>query len=183
MKNKVLIISTCKEKLHELEFVKPIEDILRINNITYFSKHHGQISKKDLEKCSQVILTGTSLKDNSFLINQFNFLKSFDRPILGICAGMQILGNLYKGKIKKKTEIGFFKETFKKEFLGLKGEKEVYHLHNNFIDFETLEKFEVISSNDGISQAVKHKEKPFYGVLFHPEVRNKELILKFVKNG
>ena len=32
-----------------------------------------------------------------------------------------------------------------------------------------------------IPQAIKHKEKKIYGVLFHPEVRNKELILNFVK--
>ena len=31
-----------------------------------------------------------------------------------------------------------------------------------------------------IPEAVKHKKKELYGVLFHPEVRQKEMIKKFV---
>ena len=30
-------------------------------------------------------------------------------------------------------------------------------------------------------QAVKHKEKNIYGVLFHPEVRNQEILKKFIQ--
>lgn len=179
----VLLISTCKEKLHELEFVKPIEDIFKEKKVSYFVRHYSKIDKKDLENCSKVIICGTSLQDNLFIdnLNSFGWLKYFNKPVLGICAGMQIIGITRKGKLKNKEEIGFYSEDFKKSFLGLSGKQEVYHLHNNFIDFKKLKDFDVYSESNGIVQAVKHKNKEIYGVLFHPEVRQKDLIKKFVE--
>ena len=63
-----------------------------------------------------------------------------DKPILGVCGGMQIIGKLFGGKLKKKTEIGYYKENFNKNFFGLIGESEVYHLHNYYADFLKLKK-------------------------------------------
>jgi anthranilate/para-aminobenzoate synthase component II len=179
---KVLVLNVCKEKLHYYEFVKPIVDVLKINNVGFFVKDLDKISKKDLENTSKIIICGTSLKDNSFLsdIKKFEWIINCEKPILGICAGMQIIGVLNGGKIKNKTEIGFYSEMFEKEFLGLKDKQEVYHLHNNFIDFKKLKDFEIVCENENVVQAVKHKEKEIYGVLFHPEVRQKEMILNFV---
>jgi len=178
---KVLLISTCKEKLHELEFVSPIEDILKKNKTNYFVRNYLVVGEKDLQKADRVIICGTSLKDNAFAKTwkKFCWIKDFDKPILGICAGMQLIGMIFDGKIRNKTEIGFYHENFKKEFLGLSGENEVYHLHNNYVDFD-LKEFDVFCESGGIAQAVKHKNKKIFGVLFHPEVRNKKMILNFV---
>jgi len=190
----ILIINTCKEKLHYFEFVKPIEDVLRNNKIKFFTKHYSQIKEPDLEKADKVIICGTSLKDNDFMnnIEKFEWIRKFEKPIFGICAGMQVIGTLFfleKRKLvfqkknysclKKMTEIGFFKEKFD-NFLGLNGEQEVYHLHNYYVDFSDILDFEVFAKNK-ISQAVKRKEKEIYGVLFHPEVRQKEMIINFAK--
>lgn len=179
--NEVLLVSTCKEKLHELEFVKPIQDILSSEKIYFFIKNYKEVSPKDLTKCSRVIICGTSLADFDYLINlkKFDWVKDFDKPVLGICAGSQILGLICSGKEKKKTEIGFFYEDFKINFLGLEGKQEVYHLHNSHVKFDS--NWKVFCTGNGIQQAVKHKEKELYGVLFHPEVRQKKLILEFVK--
>jgi hypothetical protein len=62
--------------------------------------------------------------DFSKEVKSFEWLKAFKGSILGICAGMQILGLLYGKKLKKQTEIGFYHERFN-NFLGLDGEKEV----------------------------------------------------------
>ncbi len=181
----ILIINICKEKLHYYEFVKPIEDILKKDGIEYFTKHYKKINKRDLLKANKIIICGTSLKDNDFVENlkEFEWIKNSDKPLLGVCGGMQIIGLLFKGKLKKKQEIGFYEENFKKEFLGLKGKKQVYHLHNYYIDFCQLKDFEIFTSfADGkIPQAVRHKSKQIYGVLFHPEVRNKEMIEEFCR--
>lgn len=173
----ILIISTCKEKLHELEFVKPIEEIISKN---FKIVHYSKLTKKDLEKADKIIICGTSLQDNEFSkhINKFQWIKTINKSILGICAGMQIISLIFGGKSKKKTEIGFYKENFKKEFLSLKNGHEVYHLHNNYI---TLPKEFIKFTNSKIPQAIKHKNKEIYGVLFHPEVRNKKLIKEFIK--
>lgn len=173
----ILIISTCAQKLHELEFVKPVEKIVNKN---FKRMHYSQIKEEDLEKADKVIICGTSLKDNKFIedLENFEWILNFEKPILGICSGMQIISLVFGGKSKKKQEIGFYNEEFVKDFLGLIGEQEVYHLHNNYITLPSgFEDF----TNSNIPQAIKHKEKNIYGILFHPEVRNKKLIENFIK--
>lgn len=190
---KILLISTCKERLHELEFVKPIEDILSASDVGYFVKHYRELDKKDLDMADKVIICGTSLADFDYLMNfkRFDWIKDFKNPVLGICAGSQILVNLFGGrifergkKILDRKEIGFVVCSFKKVFLGLDGNMEVYGLHQVGIGISGKKSFlEAYGfSNKGL-QAFKHKEKNIYGVLFHPEVRQKQLIEEFVKNG
>jgi GMP synthase (glutamine-hydrolysing) len=180
----ILIINICKEKLHYLEFVKPIEYILKQENISFFTKRYSEINPKDLSRADKVIICGTSLVDNDFMeyLDRFSWVKEFDKPLLGICGGLQIIGKIFKGIIRKEPQIGFFHERFHKTFLGLDGSKEVYHLHNYYIDFSELDIFDSYCTSDNeIVQAVKHIKKNIYAVLFHPEVRQKELILNFAK--
>lgn len=173
----ILIISTSKELLHEIEFVKPIVDILKDEELLI--EHYSTLSKEDIVRSEKVIICGTSVQDNQFMddIERFSWIKEFKKPLLGICAGSQILGMIFGAVLKEGTEIGYYKETFD-DFLGLKGEQEVFHLHNQYADFFSLGTFDVLAGKE-IPQAVKHKKKPFYGVLFHPEVRQKALISFF----
>lgn len=176
----ILIISTCKEKLHENEFVKPVEKILKEEKIKFGTVHYLDLKKKDLDLAKKVIICGTSLQDDSFLKNlkKFSWIKTLNKPILGICSGMQIILLEFGGKLNKKTEIGYYFEFFKRPFLSLEDKHEVYHLHNNYVSLPK-EFFSYTTSR--IPQAVMHKEKEIYGVLFHPEVRNRKLIEEFVK--
>ena len=159
----ILIINVCKERLHYFEFVKPVEEILIKEGQEFETIIYSKLTPTVLAGVGKVIICGTSLKDNSFLkdIKKFSWIKKFNKPILGICAGMQIIGLVFGGKVKKLTEIGFFRESFNQEFLGLLGEqeafsqknsmrpavKEVYHLHNNFVDFKKVKDFEIFSEN------------------------------------
>ena len=99
---------------------------------------------------------------------------------------MQIISLIFGGVLVENKEIGQIKIQFeyleghKKEFLNFKPSlNEVYLLHN----YATINnnEFEVFASSQEleIPQAIKHKTKQIYGVLFHPEVRNKELISYF----
>jgi GMP synthase (glutamine-hydrolysing) len=187
----ILLINICKEKLHYYEFVKPIEDILVNEKIPFQTKEYRKLSKEDIKNADKIIISGTSLKDNDFAkinnLKLFDFLNDndFNKPVLGICAGMHIIGRVfsrYLAKMIKETEIGFFKENFRKNFLGLEGEHEVYHLHNNYIDFMKSRDFEIFASSiNFVTQAIKHKQRPIYGILFHPEVRQKQVIINFCK--
>ena len=76
----------------------------------------------------------------------------------------------------KQQEIGLTEIKFKKKFLGLDGKKQVYELHNYYAESN---EFDVFAESDKCPQAIKHRQKPFYAVLFHPEVRTKELLVKF----
>lgn len=181
MKQTILVVNICKERLHYYEFVKPIEDVLLRNKIKFYTKHYTKIVDSDLKKANKIIICGTSLKDNDFLdkINEFRWLKFYDKPIFGICGGMHVIGVIFGGLVLDKKEIGLFSEEFSKEFLGIIGRKEVYHLHGKYVDFFAMpELFEVFNKSK-IPQCVKHVEQDVYGVLFHPETRNKEIVLRF----
>lgn len=174
----ILIIKTPNRKLHDFEFVKPIEDIVKRNKFEFISVHYSKINQELLKTAEKIIISGTSLKDNFYLdsINEFDWIEDFDKPILGICGGMHILGLVYDGDIKKCQEIGLTKIIFNDEVLGFKGEHLVYELHNLNIESK---KFKTLAMSESCIQAIKHKKKPFFGVQFHPEVRNKSLILNF----
>ena len=187
----ILIINICKEKLHYLEFVKPIEDILKKEKIEYQTIYYKKITDKELlnKKLNKIIICGTSLKDNEYLenLNYFKWITfpKLNKPILGICGGMQIISLIFDGVLIENKEIGQTKIKFeyskghKKEFLNL-SRNEVYLLHNYAV---INGEFEVFANSQEleIPQAIKHKTKSIYGVLFHPEVRNKELISYFCR--
>ena len=131
----ILIIEIFNQKFHYFEFVKPIQDILKKNNLEYITKHYKNLDKDIISQVDKIIISGTSLKDNIFLddINYFNWIGNFKKSILGICGGMHILGLIFNGELIQQKEIGLTKVFFKNEFLGISGIHEVYELHNFFI--------------------------------------------------
>jgi len=175
--NKILLISTCKEKLHELEFVRPVADILAKTNVKYFIRNYKKLNKNDLKRASKVIICGTALKDNEYFYNieKFNWILKIKKPLLGICSGMQIVAFLFGGKMEKKTEIGVVEVKTKtgRRF-------KAYALHNFYVS--PPQNLIVLAKSKKCVQIIKHKSKPIYGVLFYPEVLNKDLILKFLND-
>jgi GMP synthase-like glutamine amidotransferase len=176
----ILIVNICRYNLHYFEFVKPIEDVLTKNNVEFETISYKELQPELISKADKVIISGTSLKDNNFSenLNFFKWIKDFEKPVLGICGGMQILGLIYNGKYRKQQEIGLTKVDFKKEFLGLKEKVDAYELHNYFVESD---EFEIFAESKNCHQAFKHKTRLFYGVLFHPEVRNKKLLVEFAE--
>jgi anthranilate/para-aminobenzoate synthase component II len=177
----ILLISICDDELHKLEFVSPIEDVLKNNKIKFRTVDYRKIKKSDLQDCKKAIICGTSLADNVFLENfgKFAWVKKFNKPLLGICGGMQIIGLSFRCKLKKFRQIGLVKLRIKKNNLIKEKEIQGYNLHNYCLIVNKRD-FEIISSNK-CAQFIKHKEKPIYGMIFHPEVRNKKIIEDFVK--
>jgi GMP synthase (glutamine-hydrolysing) len=181
MDNKILIVNLCKEKLHYYEFVKPIEDILRQGNSEYETISYKKLKEKIIKKYKKIIICGTSLRDEEYLenLNNFEWIKDYKGKLLGICAGMQLICKIFGCELERKQDIGMKMISIKRDFLGVKGWKEVYELHNfEILRNPTLEKeFEIYSQ--GSLDVIKHKEKETYAVLFHPEVRQKEIIISF----
>ena len=161
----ILVIDICKEKLHYLEFVKPIEDILLKENTSFFTRNCLELKDSDIKKSDKIIICGTSLKDNDFMmhLDKFGWIKSYKKPILGICGGSHIMGLALNYKLKKKKDIGLKELSLKEKFLGITRKLQVYHLHQ----------FSVLPE-------VFHMEN-MYATLFHPEVRNKEIIKNFAE--
>jgi len=177
----ILIIQIHNIPFHYYEFIKPIEDTVKNIGMPFTSIHYNNITKEHLEKSDKIIISGTSLKDNSFLkdIERFAWIKTYEKPLLGICGGMQLIASVFQEEILKGQEIGLHTITYDNEFLGENKKKEVYELHNYYINTKT---FETIARSEKYPQAIKHPQRPIYGVLFHPEVRNKNMIEYFIKN-
>ncbi len=170
----MILLSTCREKLSEEEFVNPVARIVGKCKIVHYKE------KLDIKKSDRLIICGTALNDNDYLENlkKFSFLKNIEIPVLGICSGMQILCLINGSKLSKKTEIGLIDiKTIRQNKL-FAGDFAAYSLHQNSV---TLPKgFIAIAKSRNTIQAVKHKEKEIYGVMFHPEVRSREIIEKFL---
>jgi len=177
-----LILNVCKEKLHYFEFVRPVEKILEKNKKDFYTKHYTKFEDKDL-KVGRIIICGTSLIDMDYLKNLklFKWIDFYKKPILGICAGAQILFMHFKGDLHEQKEIGLINVEFKRDFLGIKEKSKIesYALHKLSLVGLNLGDFEAYAKSSKGVEAIKHESKPFYGVLFHPEVRNEKIIENF----
>jgi GMP synthase (glutamine-hydrolysing) len=175
----VVDMSWRKDSLGYYEFVAPIVSATK-EMAQVHVKHYSEISHQDLTQYSKIILSGTALKDNAVLEQpeKFRWLKTTDTPVLGICAGMQTIAQVYGAKLTRGLEIGMTQiETVKETPLFL-GTFSAYSLHSFCI--EALVDFEVLAKSALCIQAIKHRQKPQYGVLFHPEVRNVDVLTRFI---
>lgn len=168
-----------KNSLGFLEFVMPIAEILK-DGEDYKIKHYSEITEGGVKSYRRIILSGAPLKDNKYLedMEKFEWIKECGSPILGICAGMQVIGLIFNSALKRCQEIGMEEiETIKENPLFYL-KFEAYELHNHTI--EPSEDLEVIARSERCIQGVKVREKEIYGILFHPEVRNKDIVRRFV---
>jgi len=168
-----------QDSLGYYEFVMPILVIAQELD-ECLVKHYSEVSSKDLADCNKIILSGTALKDNITLNDpeKFNWLKSVDKPVLGICAGMQTIGVVFGLLLTMCLEVGMTPMTTLSENPLFSATFKAYSLHNYSV--ESSEDFEVLAESPRCLQAIKHKQKPIYGVLFHPEVRNAEILKRFI---
>lgn len=108
-------------------------------------------------------------------------------PILGICVGHQFMAMHFGGKTKKAEipEYGKSNVIIDEEndlFKGLPKKFQVWESHNDEIGVLPDCFVGLAHSKDCKYQAIKHKEKPFYGLQFHPEVEDTEHGEEIFKN-
>ena len=110
-------------------------------------------------------------------------------PILGVCLGHQIIGQVFGSKIiqaKKlmhgKTSIILSKKTGVLKNLPKNFEATRYH--SLIIDKKTLSKDLEITAEtkEGLIMGIKHKKYNVHGVQFHPESIKTKLGIKILKN-
>jgi GMP synthase-like glutamine amidotransferase len=169
-----------KDSLGFYEFVLPIVSIVEVTE-NCAVKHYSDVSEEDTINCSKIILSGTALKDNVTLgqPEKFDWIRKVDKPILGICAGMQTIGVAFGLLLTRCLEIGMTQIITVSENPLFGTSFKAYSLHNYTV--ESSEEFEILAESEKCIQAMKHKQKAVFGVLFHPEVRNSEIIKRFVQ--
>ena len=116
-----------------------------------------------------------------------NFYKTI--PIMGVCLGHQIIGQIFGSKIigaKKlmhgKTSI--IKHNGKGIFKGIKKVITATRYHSLIIDRKTLGKDLIITAetNDKIIMGIMHNKYNIHGVQFHPESFKTPDGIKLLKN-
>ena len=146
-----------------------------------------EIKKKRYNKI--VISPGPGNPDQSG--NCINIVKSFYKiiPIMGICLGHQIIGQVFGSKIieAKKLMHGKTSMIISKKIGILKNAPrkfEATRYHSLIIDKKTLSKDLIITAEtkDGIIMGIMHKRYNVHGVQFHPESIKTPIGLKLLKN-
>jgi GMP synthase (glutamine-hydrolysing) len=169
-----------KDSLGFSEFVWPIALVVSELEECVI-RHYAEIISEDTDNCNQIILSGVALKDN-VAANQpekFHWIKNVNKPVLGICAGMQAIGIAFGFQLTNCLEIGMTQITTLQKNSLFSDSFSAYSLHKFSVESST--EFEVLAKSEQCIQVIKHKKKPIYGVLFHPEVRNSEIIKRFIQ--
>ena len=110
-------------------------------------------------------------------------------PILGVCLGHQIIGQVFGSRIiqAKKLMHGKTSNIISKKTGILKNLPKVFEAtryHSLIIDRKTLSKEILITAEtkDGIIMGIKHIKYDLHGVQFHPESIKTKLGIKILKN-
>tara|TARA_A200000113_G_scaffold210465_1_gene210362 strand:- start:1259 stop:1822 length:564 start_codon:yes stop_codon:yes gene_type:complete len=118
-------------------------------------------------------------------------IKKSSVPILGVCLGHQAIGAAFGGNIIKAPEIFHGKlskveHNQKKIFNGIDSPYSVVRYHSLIIEKDSLpnelEITGVLEDNPEVIMAIEHKEKPIYGVQFHPESIETNFGIKLIEN-
>jgi GMP synthase-like glutamine amidotransferase len=191
----ILVVDLCwkKNSLSRPEFVDPVASALRKAGAEIKVLHYSELTSdrsskqlyRDLLECDGAVLCGTAIQDNFYAVemDKFSWIKdhNYRKPILGICAGMQVIASAFGGKIIPRPAIGMEKVDIIKdtELLGEPRQIEGYHLHSYGA---TVPKgFHLVAGFYHKADAFVHERRPIYGLIFHPEVRNRWILQKFME--
>lgn len=140
-----------------------------------------------------VILSGSSLSEVNPIIakpnvvtDEIRLIQETNVPLLGICYGAELIAFSFRGKLTELPEIreGVHEITVTGTDPVLEGVPETfdaYEKHHWAVSELTESLTELAHSPTGI-EIFRHKERPLYGVQFHPEKEVSEDALRVFRN-
>ena len=158
---------------------------------------NDSISPDEIERLAPkriVISPGPGRPENAGISNEV--IKRFGEkiPILGVCLGLQCIGQAYGGAVNHAGEIKHGKTSMihhdgKGVFKGLPNPFAAVRYHSLAVRKETLPDCLLISARteNGIIMGIRHEKYPIEGVQFHPESimtkNGKDLLRNFLMIG
>lgn len=181
---RILIINNAEPEIQE--FSDSLEKIVTSNEVEVSRIEYADCLNTDLSVFHGIIMSGSPRGDDivEHHAPYFKWIKSYEKPVLGICAGHHITGYLYGSELlySQEPESGDFEVKLLLDdslLLGLPKSFTVKQMHNDSITLP--ENFLLLGTSDTCkNQLMRHKNKPLYTCQFHPEFYNHKLILNFI---
>ncbi|HIP32536.1 MAG TPA: hypothetical protein EYG86_07235 [Crocinitomicaceae bacterium] len=182
--NKILVIDCGSNKTKYIEEI--VDEFIDVKPAKLMD-----FKIEDLEGICGVILSGAPLLvtevDPTPYIQQLNWIKTTELPVLGICFGHQIIGLLHGAFASRMKEDRDWQiiEAYQDCSLFNRLPNEVEMMEDHCESISIPEGFELIASSDAcVNEVMQHKTKKIFGVQFHPEVsgnHGRVMIENFVK--
>ncbi len=171
----ILLISTCKYRLSEEEFVRPIEDILKSEGYDYEVRRYYE----NFEPRKKAIICGTALRDFDYLNHTAKFRTLLDCDVLGICAGYQILAKLFSHELEEIRKIGVYEVDVVEENPLMRSSFRAYFLHKLSLR-KVRDPLKPLATQQDEVCAFQIGRRNVYGLSFHPEVLNEDIVVEFL---
>ena len=114
-------------------------------------------------------------------------LRGIPVPLLGICFGAQLIAVLAGGKVSRVSKREYGNATFRvrssnRILKDIEKSSQVWMSHGDTI-LSPGDEFEILGSTQTVEvAAMRHRQKPIYGLQFHPEVDNTQGGTTILKN-
>lgn len=130
-----------------------------------------------LNQFSGVVISGAPILVTEQEIDPFlqaiHWIKEYSIPVLGICFGHQLIGISFGAEAYRMREDRDWQtiEAFEDCLLTDKLPTEFEMMEDHCETISIPPGFQLVASSDTcVNEIMQHKEKPIYGVQFHPEV-------------
>jgi GMP synthase (glutamine-hydrolysing) len=161
--------------------------VRRVRELGFFAKLYALEDFPNIGKPGAIILSGgpksTSEPDAPDL--DFEALKSFGVPVLGVCYGMQLLNIKFGGSVKASNHreygpAGLFPTACEGIYAGVSKESQVWMSHSDTVENLPADSKVIATNQHGTPVSLQWSDR-FFGIQFHPEVTHSHegnLILK-----
>ena len=167
--------------------------VRRIRELGYYSRLYQPDELNQTGKPSVVILSGgprSTLEEGAPDID-FDYLKSLNVPVLGVCYGMQLLNQKFGGTVAPGSTREYGPAMLNRDescvlFDNLSQQSQVWMSHSDTVE-KLPEGTKILARNDDGVPVSLQWGKQFYGIQFHPEVSHStegiDLLKNFVESG
>ena len=130
----------------------------------------------DLDPDGVLISPGPGTPDDAGLSNDVITHFTGRRPVLGVCLGLQCIGQAFGGRVVRAPEVMHGKTSLVRHsgtgvFTGLPQPLEATRYHSLIVERDSVPDVLEITAetDDGVVMGLRHREHDVEGVQFHPE--------------
>lgn len=145
------------------------------------------VTESDVTESDGIIISGapillTEVDANQYIV-KLNWIEQYNKPVLGICFGHQVIGLYFGASISKQRDDRSLQtiEVIQGNTLFEDLDTEFTMQEDHCEAISIAPDFELSATSDScVNEAMHHKKRPIFGIQFHPEVsgENGEILLR-----